>query len=456
MKRAACFLAIAGLAATPAHGQAQRPSVKTATAGVLIDVTVLDQKGQPIFDLAPGDFELSEEGKRQEILSVTLVQGGVVRSLAGSSPLDMPPGQPVAGTAERASSDQPRSAENTPTIENTPTVTAIVFDKVSPEGMPYAVRAAHAYASTLAPPRDYAGIFLADLSLRVFEPFTNDPERLRAAIDRMGVTATASMRPETQRAGDTLIRPLDPNTPPTASAEFSSGGFPGITERERTLASMDPATRMMAQMMWRMEKEFRQIVAEYEGQTSLAGLRSVVDALALLAGRKSILYFTENLPLTDRGKPKFEALIGQANRANITFYPVDAAGLRLHSKEAELSRNVNLAGSQGIGDTKRDEGPWTKELERQDQLLVSRPTAVLGRLAKDTGGFVIENTNDLSAGVARMRQERTTYYLLGYQPANATMDGKFRRVSVKVKRSKVSVRARPGYLATPAPAPPAR
>jgi hypothetical protein len=48
-----------------------------------------------------------------------------------------------------------------------------------------------------------------------------------------------------------------------------------------------------------------------------------------------------------------------------------------------------------------------------------------------------------------MQQERTTYYLLGYQPMNATMDGKFRRVSVKVKRSKVSVRARPGYLAVP-------
>ena len=48
-----------------------------------------------------------------------------------------------------------------------------------------------------------------------------------------------------------------------------------------------------------------------------------------------------------------------------------------------------------------------------------------------------------------MQQERTTYYLLGYQPANPAMDGKYRRVSVKVKRPKVTVRARPGYLAVP-------
>jgi VWFA-related protein len=119
----------------------------------------------------------------------------------------------------------------------------------------------------------------------------------------------------------------------------------------------------------------------------------------------------------------------------------------VQSKEAEVARNVNLAGAQGLGDAAREDGAWTKELERQNQLVESRPTAILSRLAKETGGFLIENTNDLGAGAARMQQERRTYYLLGYEPTNATMDGKFRRVSVKVKRSKVTVRARPGYLA---------
>jgi VWFA-related protein len=212
---------------------------------------------------------------------------------------------------------------------------------------------------------------------------------------------------------------------------------------------MDAVQRMMTMMMWRMEMGFRQFLDEYDGQSSITALRAVVDGLSLTPGRKSILYFTENLALTDRLKTRFEAIIGYANRANITFYPVDAAGLRVQSKEAEVARNVNLAGAQGIGDAEREEGAWTKELERQNQLVESRPSAVLGRLAKETGGFLIENTNNLGAGVARMQQERTTYYLLGYEPTNATMDGKFRRVSVKVKRSKVTVRARPGYMAVP-------
>jgi hypothetical protein len=111
----------------------------------------------------------------------------------------------------------------------------------------------------------------------------------------------------------------------------------------------------------------------------------------------------------------FAALIQEANRNNVSFYTVDAAGLRVHSEEAQVARNVDLAGAQGLGDARRNSGAWTKDLERQEQILSSRAGAVLGRLAMETGGFLLENTNDLAAGVARMQQDRSTYYLLGYR-----------------------------------------
>jgi VWFA-related protein len=417
----------------------QQPPVKTATAGVLIDVSVVDKKGQPVLDLTPADFELSEEGKRQQLRSVTLVHGGVMKPVGRSLPTRTDAAAPAAA-------ELPAEAAPAPALDNTPTITAILFDKLSPDAMPYAARAALTSVSTLVPPRDHAGIFLADVSLRTFEPFTSDRGRLGKAIEQIAGTATLNVREETRRAGDLFLQKLDPNTSPTAGAE-STGGTASLAERERIIASMDLVQKRMFNIMWRMEMGFRQMLAEYDGQTSITALRAVVDGLALAPGRKSILYFTENLVVTDRLKTRFEAIIGYANRANITFYPVDAAGLRTQSKEAEVARNVNLAGAQGIGDAEREQGAWTKELERQNQLVESRPTAILSRLAKDTGGFLIENTNNLAAGVARMQKERTTYYLLGYQPTNATMDGKFRRVSVKVKRSKVSVRARPGYIA---------
>lgn len=428
---------VAALIATTGRAQSQAPAVRATTAGVLIDVTVLDGRGRLVLDLIPADFELSEDGRTQQLVSVALVTGGIARPL----------GIPSPGPAAPAPAPAPAPSEEAPsTPEKIPTVTAIVFDKLSPDAMPYAGRAALASISTLDDTHEYAGVFLVDVNLRSFQPFTSDRQRLRDSIERVASTATANFRREKGRAGDLYIQKLDPDTPPTAGAD-SPGGFATVAERQRWLASLHPADRKLAAMAWRMELAYRQIADEYEGQTSIAALRAVVDALGEVPGRKSILYFTENVIITDRLRPGFEAIIGRANRANITFYPVDAAGLRLHSKEMEVSRNVNLAGAQGIGDAPREDGAWTKELERQNQLLVSRPAAVLGRLAKETGGFVIENTNNLAAGVARMQQERTTYYLLGYQSTNSSLDGKFRRVTVKVKRRDVSLRARPGYLA---------
>ena len=83
MRPAACLLATVVLATSVGAGQSQPPTVKTTTAGVLIDVTVLDNKGQPVTNLGPADFELKEEGKTQQVLSVTLVQRGVVKPSTG-------------------------------------------------------------------------------------------------------------------------------------------------------------------------------------------------------------------------------------------------------------------------------------------------------------------------------------------------------------------------------------
>jgi VWFA-related protein len=440
MRRAAFTVGVFGVGLSWQLG-AQQPPVKSITTGVIMDVTAVGAQGNPVLDLTLDDFELSEDGVRQRIVSATLVQRGAVRPLRSATPGT---GQPSANAESGAAPTAARSETSV-----TPSVTAILFDRLSPESRALARRAALAYVSTLTPPHDYVGVFLADLSLRTFQPFTNEHETLAKAIDQVASTAPPNTRLE---PGSSRIQGLTPDTPPTAGAESKGGGFSNITEREhrlteiQKLGGMDEA--LFLQMELRMREEYQQFLAEVEGQSSIAGLRAVVSSIGRVSGRKSIFFFAENVPITARLKAQFESLIGEANRANITVYTVDAAGLRVHSKDAELARNVAVAGAKGIGDEQRDtKTAWTKDLEEQEQMLSSRPTAVLGRLAKETGGFLIENTNDLGAGVARMQQERTTYYLLAYQPTNATLDGKFRKVSVKVKRSKVTVRARPGYLA---------
>jgi VWFA-related protein len=404
----------------------------------LIDATVLDRNGQPILDLRPDEFEVTEDGKRQQIVSVTLVTRGTARTIDGTS---------GRGAAAPSGHGSPVSESSAPAgmTENTPAVTALLFDLLGTESRALAQRAALAYISTLSAEHEYAGIFAADSTLSMLQPFTNKREVLQ-----QGIVALAS-RPTMQsdRAGGSRMQqmPLDPSRPSTAGAEYGSGW---VNAREReALLNAPGAEGVLRRIELRMWDGYQQLFAELEGQVSIAGLRAAVDALALMPGRKTILYFAENVPVTARIKPAFDALIGQANRHNITIHPIDAAGLRVHSEEAKVGRSVDVAGGQGIGDIKRGDGPMTKELEHQEQVLTSRSSAVLGRLARETGGTLLENTNNLAAGIARMQHERATYYILAYNPSNAAADKKFRKVSVKVKRSDASVRARPGYVMSP-------
>jgi hypothetical protein len=70
-------------------------------------------------------------------------------------------------------------------------------------------------------------------------------------------------------------------------------------------------------------------------------------------------------------------------------------------------------------------------------------------LAVDTGGYVIRSTNDFVGALAEVSRDTSNYYVIGYSPSHANMDGKFRQISVRVKRPGVEVRARKGYLAVP-------
>jgi hypothetical protein len=71
----------------------------------------------------------------------------------------------------------------------------------------------------------------------------------------------------------------------------------------------------------------------------------------------------------------------------------------------------------------------------------------LRELAETTDGVAVVNTNNLDGAINRILADLSTYYLLGYYSTNTKLDGKFRKLTVRVKRPDVQVRARPGYLA---------
>jgi hypothetical protein len=201
----------------------------------------------------------------------------------------------------------------------------------------------------------------------------------------------------------------------------------------------------------RMDRNYRDLVIETEGHASMDALLALVDSLGTLPGRKTVLYLCEGLTIPPSVEPRFRSVIDTANRRNVSLYAMDAAGLRVHSEQAATKSQLDaLTKSTVDGVERSNNGKWTEDLERNETLLKSDPAVALGILTMQTGGLLIQNTNDLVKGVQRIDEDRRFHYLLGYTSTNPAMDGSYRHIEVKVKRSGVEAHARPGYVALPA------
>ena len=78
-------------------------------------------------------------------------------------------------------------------------LTALVFDRLSPEAQRRAIKAAQSYLGTAAEAPNYIGIFSVDLALTPYAPFTRSGHVLRQALDRMEGRASASFKGSDQR-----------------------------------------------------------------------------------------------------------------------------------------------------------------------------------------------------------------------------------------------------------------
>ncbi|MEO6223906.1 MAG: VWA domain-containing protein [Vicinamibacterales bacterium] len=130
---------------------------------------------------------------------------------------------------------------------------------------------------------------------------------------------------------------------------------------------------------------------------------------------------------------RFREILTLANRANVTFYPVNPAGL--NAFDAPIS-------ARQLGTGRIEDSPVGQGLSNLRDRASNMQT-----LASSTDGIAVVNTNDLKAGLQRVTDQLKSYYLLGYYSTNRKFDGKARRISVRVKQPGIDVKARRGYTA---------
>jgi VWFA-related protein len=410
------FLALTAAQRTSGDQQQPRtkPTFRTATQLVSVDVIVRDGSGAIVRGLTANDFEVTEDGKAQEIRSFSFEE--IKANAAGVETADLlaganaklkddthrtpaaapaPVAQPAAAPEETPGDVKPMTSEQLAGRR----LIILLFDisSMQPEDVQRAVDSATTFVNKSMTPADMVAVASISQQLDVLTDFSADKARVAAALGTLGNkegTATPTATADTAATDEQL------DTDDTSSADT---------------ADMDM----------------------FNNDLRLRAIKALAETLAPIEQKKSILYFSAGMQRSgEDNQVELRSAINAANRAHVSIYPVDARGLQAVVPGGDASRASGRGTQLFSGQNVR---------QQYSQLTASQDT--LGSLASDTGGRAFLDSNDFAPAFERVQRDMSAYYLIGYATSNLAKDGRFRTIRVKVKRPSMKIESRGGYYA---------
>jgi VWFA-related protein len=286
--------------------------------------------------------------------------------------------------------------------------------------------------------------------------FTPDREQARAAIDTLGLPELVD------RSGDPLKIVADTMTADIRARqtlEQEGGGKVtnengGAATQRRAEAQAEMRAALSGRVLDRLEALTREAdLANQEVQkdriTALA--RSFTDLARLMRtvqGRKYVVYLSEGYDSSllvgssdrsDQGKMQEAAEKGEVWEVNADKrYGDTGAANDIEAMLQELRRADCMVQSVDIGGLRAGGSAYEQKGGRDS----------LFQLARDTGGDLYENFNDLSAAMGKMLDRTGVTYVLTIQP-EMQPDGAYHPLRVELKGGPRGARVnhRPGYYA---------
>jgi VWFA-related protein len=402
-------------AATP---QQERPTFKVQVDLVTNDIIVRDEKGNFIPDLKKDEFEIYEDGVKQDISSMTVVTGGRVTNVLAPPPppppegIILPPSRPRTDVSGRIFlffvDDLHLQFHNTGRVRD-------LFKRISKE---------------LVHDGDMFGIVSSGPS-SIAVDMTYDKSRLDEAIKKIagnelkptdiingpsGAEGPSEVRYRAHVAFSTvydLLNNLDSVHNRRKALIYVSDGYDFNPFQDSRLGLMDPNSPFAQNEFARTQNQMRSDDGSGNSQT---------DPMANQQKQN------ETFADADLARELGE-LTRQANRSNVTMYTIDPRGL------------------VGMGDIDEQVDPqqWNEFVRKsQDSLRV---------IAEETGGVAVVNQNDFSKALKRIDAETSDYYVLGYYSKNPDPTKRRRQIEVKVTRKGANAWFRKEYVLKPPPAP---
>jgi VWFA-related protein len=424
--------------------QAQEaPEFRTGAEVVVLDVVVRDDRGNTVRDLRPEEVRVYEDGVEQELVSFHLRAAG--RPSAPPAPGDVdaddavpadssPRGQPAVGPVP---SDEDARHVNLVTL---------VFDQLGADGRRIAREAGLALAGITDRDDLLVSVFKIRESLSLVQQFTADRRLVQEAV----VEATGAVNTQYSDATEDLVEAVERDRQAQERLDELGAGNSDAGASAAQLGQQAAITRMAVDAL-RLTQTLQR---EQQGNASLYSLLALSRQQQRLAGRKTILYFSEGLQVPPSLEYVLRQAISEANQANVSIYTIDARGLTVDprmdaTRETLRQSRVALerqASRGGFGSVSKEE---VLALDTAENALRMDVQGALTDLAHGTGGTLIADTNRVGPAIERAVGDMRGYYELVYAPTNAAYDGTFRKVEVQVSRPDTRVQSRSGYFALP-------
>ena len=391
----------------------QAPVYGTEVSLVLVPVFAVDREGRAVRDLRPEDFEVTDDGRRAEIVSFRRVD---------------------------TTSDEDQEELRQATAARRRFL--LLFDKSFTDvaGLARARRAAGRFVRTRLAESDLVAVATFDTNngMRLVANFTEDRALLAHAVDTLGVPALSKISDPLGLAAD------------LQSTDVATAGGAGELEVPQVL--VDSITSVLVRQMRTAEREQYRVHI----QALVSGLEDLAAGLRRVEGRKQVVYFSAG----------FDSRL---------FVGEEGSDRRATSLSIVEGRLWEVDGQSRYGDSRLREAfaDATRSLARADAVVHSvdvtglgsdtslaratpvtdpgRAAGVSGRealnyLSGETGGRFFKDANDLGPVLAEMLEMTSRYYVLGFQPGREKGPGAHHRIRVKVARRAVKLSHRPGYF----------
>lgn len=172
---------------------------------------------------------------------------------------------------------------------------------------------------------------------------------------------------------------------------------------------------------------------------------AVWERLRDLPGRKAVIIFTDGIDTASSEISEEETLDAVIECEDIIVYPIRYAT----RADVERKMETRVRGSANPSYTPAVNTKLEESLRELDRTY-RRADEYLQQLADMSGGIVerADRLGDLKSALGRIAEELRHQYLVAYYPTNREKDDHARKITVRVSRPGVIVRARPAYRLT--------